>query len=573
MAGLEGMLFEDSGQTVEPRSPESYMMLAGAAVRETLVSNPVASIFRSAELGLAQEERVRLSADEARSRIKSEGFDGALLVPDAGISKAALDILIERKQDERLRQEIFDNAPTGVGATSLKLAMGFAGSLIDPINVASGFIPVVGQARYARLLGKAPGALRRTSVRAGIGAVEGTAGAALVEPLIAGAKSYEQADYDMADSLLNIGFGGLFGAGLHVSGGALGDAWRYARGSAGDIAARVAPETREAGLRAAIGQLVRGERVDVEPLMRMDPSARVPDVTARAESVASRTEEDSAGYDVAEGELTDEQLAAFQGLRSELPAEEKLGGSGEGVSRESGDQNDGRARGEPLSVYRGASRELSADDFDPAALGHATGHPSSGLGVFFTNTRQNAAQYGAVSEHVLDIRNPKRVNVEDLRGFDSLDDAHAFRQELERQGFDGMVIDASHLGGPVNYVAFKHEQVLRRPAAERPTNVDPRALDAVRAAAEAPKLSTVADERASEHADQALTESEQLLARTEQPTEDDVALIDEEAAAILADLKAQGVEADMAAADELAANAETYSNAARAAVVCGLRHA
>lgn len=573
MAGLEGILFEDSGQRFERTPTERYQTMAGATVQDTLVSNPVAALYRAGELSLARTDKLVVPAEEARAHIKQRGFEGRLQVPDAGISKSALDILIARKEDERLREEIFQNSPTGVGATTLKLAMGLGASLIDPINIASGFVPVVGEARYAKLLGKAPGALRRTAVRAGVGSVEGLAGAALVEPIIAGSKAYEQADYGMADSLLNIGFGGVFGAGLHVIGGALGDAWKHSRGSAGQIANRVAPETREAGLRAAIAQMASGERVNIEPLMRMDPAAEVHTLRERAsDSVASVEQADADGYHVGEQELTDEQRAHFEGLRSQLPGDQELGGPGAREAGQSGNPDDGRAGGEPLKVYRGAARELSAADFDETALGFATEHPSSGLGVFFTNTEENAAQYGPVSEHHLDIRNPKHVNVEDLQGFDSLAEATAFREKLRAEGHDGMVIDASHLGGPVNYVAFAPEQVLRaRPEAAHA--IDTSAMDPVRAAAEEPKLSTVADEGASDYGEEIILQSDDVLRREDVPTDEDITQLDEETADILAGLKEEGVELDMAAADELVADAESYANAARAAVVCGLKHA
>lgn len=186
------------------------------------------------------------------------------------------------------------------------------------------------------------------------------------------------------------------------------------------------------------------------------------------ESVKSEPAAQEEGYTVGEQELTDEQLKEFQGLRSEVPADEKLGATRGGESRQSGNQNDGKSGtvdGEPLKVFRGSDRELVPEHFDLDSLGKATGHPSSGLGVFFSKDRSEAARYGQVSEHHLDINNPKIIKAEDLPGFDNTHEANAYREKLRAQGYDGMVIDASHLGGPVNYVAFKPEQVFR---AEKP---------------------------------------------------------------------------------------------------------
>lgn len=201
-----------------------------------------------------------------------------------------------------------------------------------------------------------------------------------------------------------------------------------------------------------------------------------------AETVTDKSE--PAGYHVGEGELTDELKARFQGLRSELHPDEtaRAAGAGESAEPVSGGQDGGAARGaegehgaghqsvagEPLRVFRGASSELTPAHFSPEALGHATGHPSSGLGVFFANSREEAGRYGAVSEHHLDIRNPLEIASEDLPAFDSKEQAHGWAREQEAAGHDGLVIDSSHLGGPTYYVPFRREQVL--PAGDKATD-------------------------------------------------------------------------------------------------------
>ena len=199
-----------------------------------------------------------------------------------------------------------------------------------------------------------------------------------------------------------------------------------------------------------------------------------------AQSVKTEPAAEAGGYDVGEQEeMSDEQLKQFQGLRSELRADEDVPGSGERASGESGHPDDGRSRasaarsGEPLTVYRGARRDLSPADFEETALGHSTGHPTSGLGVYFTNQRADAARYGTVSAHHLDIQNPKRIPIEEMPQFNSVDEATAYRNELKAQGHDGLTIDASHLGGPVQHVAFEHSQVIPAGAAKPKAPVSP----------------------------------------------------------------------------------------------------
>jgi hypothetical protein len=148
--------------------------------------------------------------------------------------------------------------------------------------------------------------------------------------------------------------------------------------------------------------------------------------------------------------------------RSQLQADENLLtiGGGKPASGWSAATRIRGTDGQPAPVYRGAAVELSAEHFDVGSLGQSTGHPSSGLGVWFSASNDQAAQYGEVEEFRLDVRNPKEYSIEDFPAFDSLEDAHAFREQLKVAGFDGIVVDAREVGGPVNIVAFAPEQVV-----------------------------------------------------------------------------------------------------------------
>lgn len=119
-----------------------------------------------------------------------------------------------------------------------------------------------------------------------------------------------------------------------------------------------------------------------------------------------------------------------------------------------------RTKNGPLLVHRGAATALPPEHFAPEALGQATGNPSSGLGVWFTPSRGEAARYGQVESTYLDIKNPKVINVEDLPGFDNVEEAIRFREALRAQGHDGILLNARHLGGGVNIIAFEPGQVV-----------------------------------------------------------------------------------------------------------------
>jgi len=262
---------------------------AEAAWDQQAFENPVAAARRLAQLDEAEQGRVvrpamtargytspavraepetpLLTAEQARARIKEEGLD--LTVDDAGIRAGALDILIERKREETKRKFILDNAPAST--VPVQLLAGFAASVLDPINVASAFVPIVGEARYASMLARAGQSVAaRAAVRAQVGAVEGAVGAAMLEPLILYASARDQADYDLTNSLLNVAFGSALGGGLHSAGGLIGD---LRRGNLLDAVKVEAPEVAPsvtATPRAAAQEFAL--RVDENPMLALRDS-------------------------------------------------------------------------------------------------------------------------------------------------------------------------------------------------------------------------------------------------------------------------------------------------------------
>lgn len=272
----------------EYKSPLADVL--GATVDDAITYGPTSSLLRMDELGEAEQGRAQivgrgvirrppatlmLDAETARKRVKDEALD--LTIPDEGIRSGALDILVERKKEERRRQDILSRAPTGFGATAARIGTALAASALDPLNVASAFIPIVGEARYAAMLGRAGGAIGRAGVRARVGALEGAVGAALVEPIVYGAARQEQADYDLNDSLLNIGLGTALGGGLHVGIGAAADAmnrglnWRQVRANLAEAVPSILQDAgfdaRRSALMAGISQGVTGRAINIEPVI------------------------------------------------------------------------------------------------------------------------------------------------------------------------------------------------------------------------------------------------------------------------------------------------------------------
>lgn len=204
-----------------------------------------------------------LTTEDAKGMAERAGVK--IKIPAEGTTDIAMEILIKRKQDEVRIKEVLARSGGGFFPGAAKLGVGLAVTMIDPLNVASAFIPVVGQARFARMLASKSGRWGRAGVRARIGAQEGAVGAVVVEPIILSAAAEEQAEYGLMDSLLNVAFGTALGGGIHSGIGAIADAdgkfrIRDAVSRAMDEAGH---EYREASLRASLSQLVDDRYVDI----------------------------------------------------------------------------------------------------------------------------------------------------------------------------------------------------------------------------------------------------------------------------------------------------------------------
>lgn len=240
-----------------------------------------------------------LSADEANERGKALG-----LTFDADVNEGEY-LVLERERRRQLANDlVFRRARNeggyGAGKAALSVATELFTGAVDPLNLVGAFLPVLpaGSRAASVLLRLGPnvGPLLR-------GGIEGAAGAALLEPIVAGERAAWDPDYGFSESLINVAFGAGLGGGLHWFGSKIAG-WRRASASAaadappaaGGVVAdappaaprevpqlmaeaveRTAPETREASLRASIAALAQDRPVEVEPILRADPQWRVPE--------------------------------------------------------------------------------------------------------------------------------------------------------------------------------------------------------------------------------------------------------------------------------------------------------
>lgn len=510
----------------------------------TFEENPIKAFQRWNELREDHKTGPLLPAETARQKLKDAGLENDLKVSDAGITQAALDTLMFRKRIEKKRQEIFARAEGGFAQGTARLGIAIATTLADPISAGLNFVPVVGQARYARWLAQSRTIAGRIGTRVTVGAAEGAAGAALAEPFIYGMRTQEQADYDAFDSLANVALGGLIGSGLHVTVGSVSDliARRIATPEprarieptigetapvretvvadlrqaaetprAVDVIERTSPEVQHAALRAAVGQAIEGRAINVEPIMQTAPIAETnaPDFRAW----------------FAQSKAVDEAGAPLLVHMRSFQEPEKLGA---GVDSLTFSARTAEAEGAPVSAYLRITNP--ATDMDVEAARRAVSRREILPAVANTvGLRKSAAPATSV------------VDVLKARGFDAI-----------------------HYKGSDQWQVFSPEQIRpvikRRPEGYRYDPKDSAAID-------------VEYQAAVKHADTVLKRSiEDTAEATLKAAEEEASLAVAEAQALADRLGINMADdADIAQVNEAAALAERWARAAELATVCLMR--
>jgi len=199
----------------------------GATYEETINFNPVYRLYKDYQMSDAKNQSIAEGALPINKDVLNKEYADVGVYFENDEYQSVVDIRVAQKKEENERQSIMQRGPEGswnpfsggfyVGAA--KLAVGIGGSFLDPINIGASFIPVFGQARFAAIAART--SLR--TARVAKGAVEGSFGAAIVEPIVYSSAQRVQADYGLVDSFMNIGFGTILGTGLHVGAGKLKD--------------------------------------------------------------------------------------------------------------------------------------------------------------------------------------------------------------------------------------------------------------------------------------------------------------------------------------------------------------
>ncbi len=285
-APLEYAGINELGSDAVPSGPGEVL---GASFGEGLAQNITPRAFRSAgrfaaETGvLAVDEYGRPIMGEPEPTIDPEtanaeyGIKGHLSF-DKPVPRSVAEDLRSHKQAQIERQDAIDRRESSLlTGGAARFSASLMAGVLDPINLAVGFIPVLGEARSASLIAQAGSAAGRFGIRAAEGGAQGAAGMAALQPLEFGLSRQEHEDYTMAEALRSVALGTVLGGGLHAGIGALVDraSGRY-RDPLRQRLEDAGPEARETLLQGALAQSIEGRPVDVAPALDVLEAVRRP---------------------------------------------------------------------------------------------------------------------------------------------------------------------------------------------------------------------------------------------------------------------------------------------------------
>jgi len=222
-------------------------------------------------------EQTRRSIEEGRLRTPEDlnaQYGDLGLKFDLPMTQGEADILAENKRAEQIRMAMIEYGPKGLLSTGAQFGTGVLAAMVDPLELATAFIPFVGQAPKVAAIARLGEVGRRTLV----GAANGFVGSVVTEPGYYLLSKSQQLDYTMTDALFNVGVGTFLGGGIGTVAGA------FARSKAGNLPTEGDIEVAVEGFDARFDpelikyympapKSVGGERIDGEPQPRVQSNA------------------------------------------------------------------------------------------------------------------------------------------------------------------------------------------------------------------------------------------------------------------------------------------------------------
>lgn len=237
--------------------PSTFGEAMSAQFGAGFAANPGTRAARFAWTHLLPNSVLELPPDELNARF---GVPGRLTFDQPTTERAARDLQEHHLANARREDAIRRRGNAIGGGTGAAILTGLAAGILDPLNVAAAFIPVIGEARLAEMMGSAArGATGRMMVRGAQGAAGGFVGGLAVEPMNWALTVYDRDDYTMGTFLANIAAGTVLGSAINAGAGAVRDRFRGLP--------PWSPEMHDAARTQAIAALVEGRPVQAAQAM------------------------------------------------------------------------------------------------------------------------------------------------------------------------------------------------------------------------------------------------------------------------------------------------------------------
>ena len=194
-SGIIGMF----GFLPEPDSEQSQQLTQ----RTNDIHRQMDDIYRQ-YLELAEQEDIVMTADELNADY------GNIMQFEESMSRDRAEYMVDRRREQMQRQFYQQNGPQNAAVRFAGGAAGLISGMLDPLELAAAFVPVVGPVRYARMIKR----FGKVGGRVASGSIEGAVGGIITEPLNFLRSRNQQIDYTFYDALLNVGMGAMFGAGI-----------------------------------------------------------------------------------------------------------------------------------------------------------------------------------------------------------------------------------------------------------------------------------------------------------------------------------------------------------------------
>lgn len=361
---------------------------------------------------------------DAKAQVKQAGLEGSLPLPDQpSIKQPVLDLMIQEAQEHRDRDLAIARGPQGFFPGALGFATSIVAGMIDPVNMAAFSIPVLGEARWGKLLANAGDSLfARAGVRAAQGAAQGAVGTAALQPLDYLMHTADGRDYTMADALRSVVMGAGMGAAFHAGFGAVGDVRARMAGAPlpgspeATLTRALQPQTETAleGQGEAHGD---GEVPGIGASAASEPAPGSAEGAAPAESDLGSLPAGHPAYvlaDLPEAAREDVVRASIADLTAGRP-----GRAGEMLQEAA--KVDPRIR-ETIDAWHGSPHDFDA--FDIGRIGDGEGAQSFGHGLYFAENEGVARRYRVTTSDASFIRKVQEIYDESSSPGEAADAIH-----------------------------------------------------------------------------------------------------------------------------------------------------